>query len=72
MEIVYGTVTVMVCRFVVAEFDEACSVSGNVIEPPPPPLPPPLCVPPAQDCMLTAAAANNSVNANARAQPAHL
>jgi len=44
VEIVYGTVTVMVCRFVVAEFDEACSVSGNVIEPPPPP---PLCVEPA-------------------------
>lgn len=67
----YGTVMVMVCRFVVAEFDEACSISGNVIEPPPPP-PPLFWVEPPQDCIPKVATARSSMNAIPCAIPARL
>jgi hypothetical protein len=54
----------MVCRFVVAEFDCARTVTGKVIEPPPPP---PLVEPP-QDTKAVAAAVSRSINASGRAK----
>jgi hypothetical protein len=56
----------MVCRFIVAEFDFACTFIGKVTGFPPPPPPPLLEVEPPQDSMPPATVTISRIKATAR------